>query len=699
NKIMTTESESSGGIVRIIKDLASGTVGGICQVLVGQRLQTQPTPKLGEQPRFTGMLDCVQKTKKNEGFRAFYKGTTTPLVGVGACVSIQFGALEFMKRFFNERNGYTGGLTSPQLYLAGAIAGIANSVVSGPVEHIRTRLQVQITSTTDIKPSSKAVSTKIYSGPIDCIRQIYSSYGMKGIYKGQTITMIREFQGYGAYFLVYEYLFQKAMSREQKKRSEIESWKSCLYGAAAGYGMWLSVYPVDVIKSKIQTDGFSGEERQYKGIIDCARKTFRKEGINGFLNVPIKEDLKCQSYYSMRSGRLKPNKETYLRILNICSANSSKQPETTYELATDVWNKLVKHDDQQSKEANDAVIVDNELVSGVISVFKDTKHPHHAFDIIDNTYGFGKVSTPSAEDKESSESTKEDLSTSTIASNKPALILPITNDVLVSIFGLCFKVRQYNLGIEYYNQVMTKYPNFSLDINAYNSVITLYNLTYQYKKTLEAYHSQFKKGGMVQNTTTFEYLMTACQSLRDLSTAKEVLENAVENQVMLKTFGLTRLFRLILEQARTTENYNDICWLLEKIDKTVDIDFDKEKKGFILIKYMDDAIFLRTLSSAYEIALEEVKDLSEEKRVQWIEDKKYFDHKADRLLETTSKYSKQNSMHEDDLRMRKIYQGRWKTQDDESWYNPDRHIKNQFPLAPPHLNRRYNNYSHYNNFP
>nr|CAG8501881.1 3990_t:CDS:2 [Entrophospora candida] len=414
-------------------------------------------------------------------------------------------------------------------------------------------------------------------------------------------------------------------------------------------------------------------------IIECADKGRSKMSIILF-NEAYNFNVALETYDNLiRSGRLKPNKETYLRILNICSANCSKQPETTYELATDVWNKLVKHDDQQSKEANDAVIVDNELVSGVISVFKDTKHPHHAFDIIDNTYGFGKVSTPSAEDKESSGSTKEDLSTSAIASNKPALILPITNDVLVSIFGLCFKVRQYNLGIEYYNQVMTKYPNFSLDINTYNSVITLYNLTYQYKKTLETYHSQFKKGGMVQNTTTFEYLMTACQSLRDLSTAKEVLENAVENQVMLKTFGLTRLFRLILEQARTTENYNDICWLLEKIDKTVDIDFDKEKKGFILIKYMDDAIFLRTLSSAYEIALEEVKDLSEEKRVQWIEDKKYFDHKADRLLETTLKYSKQNSMHEDDLRMRKIYQGRWKTQDDENWPNTSSYMRNGPP--------------------
>ncbi|CAJ0825505.1 12559_t:CDS:2, partial [Entrophospora sp. SA101] len=169
-------------------------------------------------------------------------------------------------------------------------------------------------------------------------------------------------------------------------------------------------------------------------IIECADKGRSKMSIILFNEIEHVNLLlaTCQKAYNFNVAL-----ETYDNLIR--SANSSKQPETTYELATDVWNKLVKHDDQQSKEANDAVIVDNELVSGVISVFKDTKHPHHAFDIIDNTYGFGKVSTPSAEDKESSESTKEDLSTSTIASNKPALILPITNDVLVSIFGLCFK--------------------------------------------------------------------------------------------------------------------------------------------------------------------------------------------------------------------------------------------------------------------
>ncbi|CAJ0751946.1 18488_t:CDS:2 [Entrophospora sp. SA101] len=54
-------------------------------------------------------------------------------------------------------------------------------------------------------------------------------------------------------------------------------------------------------------------------------------------------------------------------------------------------------------------------------------------------------------------------------------------------------------------------------------------------------------------------------------------------------------------------------------------------------------------------------------------------NEADRLLETTSKYSKQNSMHEDDLRMRKIYQGRWKTQDDESWPNTSSYMRNRPP--------------------
>lgn len=67
-------------------------------------------------------------------------------MGIGVCVSIQFGAMEYSKRFFGQKNleSGVGGLnglvlSGPQLFASGVFAGLANGVVSGPVEHIRIR--------------------------------------------------------------------------------------------------------------------------------------------------------------------------------------------------------------------------------------------------------------------------------------------------------------------------------------------------------------------------------------------------------------------------------------------------------------------------------------------------------------------------------------------------------------------------------
>lgn len=74
------------------------------------------------------------------------QGTLTPLLGIGVCVSIQFGVIEYMKRLFAQQNinSGTGGpsgrdLGAGQLVASGVAAGLANGFVSGPVEHIRIR--------------------------------------------------------------------------------------------------------------------------------------------------------------------------------------------------------------------------------------------------------------------------------------------------------------------------------------------------------------------------------------------------------------------------------------------------------------------------------------------------------------------------------------------------------------------------------
>ncbi|KAF6057988.1 Mitochondrial carrier family protein [Candida parapsilosis] len=167
-------------------------MGGIAQVLVGQpfdcvkvRLQSAP------EGTYNGALDVIKQLIKNEGFAGFYKGTLTPLVGVGACVSVQFSVNEFMKRYMTK-------------------------------------------SFMESRP-----------------------------------TLVRESVGLGIYFATYEALIANDLKKHPGlTRAEIKPWKLCMYGGLSGYTLWISIYPVDVIKSKLQTDALKGAKYSfYKGFL------------------------------------------------------------------------------------------------------------------------------------------------------------------------------------------------------------------------------------------------------------------------------------------------------------------------------------------------------------------------------------------------------------------------------------------------
>ena len=70
-------------------------------------------------------------------------------------------------------------------------------------------------------------------------------------------------------------------ARNKVRREEISSWKVAWYGGLAGEALWLSSYPFDVVKSKMQSDGF-GPDMRYKSMSDCFAKTWRLEGARGF---------------------------------------------------------------------------------------------------------------------------------------------------------------------------------------------------------------------------------------------------------------------------------------------------------------------------------------------------------------------------------------------------------------------------------
>ncbi|RKK88578.1 hypothetical protein BFJ71_g12970 [Fusarium oxysporum] len=229
-----------------VRDIVAGAMGGAAQVVIGQPFDIV---KVRLQAYGGDALDVTRKIWSVEGPRSFYKGTLPPLLGVGACVSIQFGAFNcFSQQFdtFNkqQRSNHEGSLSLGQVYLAGGLAGVTNSVISGPIEHIRIRLQTQ--------PHGEK---KLYSGVSACVRKIWQHQGISGIYRGQAVTILREFHGYGVWFAAYEGLVQHVARMEGKKRSEIESWK-------------------------FASDGF-GHDQKYKTMREAIRQTWRRGGVSG----------------------------------------------------------------------------------------------------------------------------------------------------------------------------------------------------------------------------------------------------------------------------------------------------------------------------------------------------------------------------------------------------------------------------------
>ncbi|KAF2419757.1 mitochondrial carrier [Tothia fuscella] len=263
------ELGAEGGFKQVGKDLFAGACGGIAQVLLGQpfdivKVRLQTTTE-------SSALVCAKNILKHEGALAFYKGTLTPLIGIGACVSVQFGGFHYARRFLEARNTKSNPLAPPTLsyghyYLAGAFAGITNTILSTPIEHVRIRLQTQ--------PHGPK---RLYSGPLDCIKKL----GLAGVYRGTSVTLLRESQAYGVWFLTYEYLMNADAARNKIDRKSISTYKVAFYGGLAGEMLWLSSYPFDVVKSKMQTDGF-GPNMKYRNMRDAFGQTWRVGGMGAF---------------------------------------------------------------------------------------------------------------------------------------------------------------------------------------------------------------------------------------------------------------------------------------------------------------------------------------------------------------------------------------------------------------------------------
>ncbi|XP_002665132.2 mitochondrial basic amino acids transporter [Danio rerio] len=248
-------------------DFAAGCFGGAAGVLVGHpfdtvkvRLQVQSVDK----PLYRGTIHCFQSIIRQESMLGLYKGIGSPLMGLTFINAIVFGVQGNAMRML-------GSDTPLHQFMAGAAAGLIQSVICCPMELAKTRMQMQGTG-------EKSLSRRLYRNSLDCLIRIYRRQGFRGINRGMVSTVIRETPGFGIYFLTYDTL-TRSLGCEAGDRFIV--LKLLLAGGASGIASWISTYPVDVIKSRLQADGVGGDCR-YSGMLDCFAQSWQREGWRAF---------------------------------------------------------------------------------------------------------------------------------------------------------------------------------------------------------------------------------------------------------------------------------------------------------------------------------------------------------------------------------------------------------------------------------
>ncbi|KKY26511.1 putative carnitine acyl carnitine carrier [Diplodia seriata] len=244
-------AEATKSSLQSLRALAAGGVGGVCAVVVGHpfdlvkvRLQT------AEKGVYSGAMDVVRRTIAREGLaRGLYAGVSAPLVGVTPMFAVSFWGYDVGKQLVSSvspvhNNQFTIGQTSA----AGFFSAIPMTLITAPFERVKVLLQIQ--GQKQLAPGEKPK----YSGGVDVVRQLYKEGGIRSVFRGSAMTLARDGPGSAAYFATYE-LIKRRLTPKKADGSpgELSLTAVMAAGGAAGVAMWIPVFPVDTIKSRLQS--------------------------------------------------------------------------------------------------------------------------------------------------------------------------------------------------------------------------------------------------------------------------------------------------------------------------------------------------------------------------------------------------------------------------------------------------------------
>eukprot|EP00698_Gefionella_okellyi_P026054 TRINITY_DN9810_c0_g1_i1.p1 TRINITY_DN9810_c0_g1~~TRINITY_DN9810_c0_g1_i1.p1 ORF type:complete len:276 (-),score=57.86 TRINITY_DN9810_c0_g1_i1:130-957(-) len=161
-------------------------------------------------------------------------------------------------------------------FLGGTFAGMASKIIEQPFDTVKVRLQ----------------TSGAYKGPMDCLVRVVRTEGITALFRGITAPLWGAAAANAVAFFTYEEL-KRQLSADD---GSIDIGHVALAGGLAGLAISLVWTPVELVKCRQQTVG-----SQYRGSVDCMKKTYQQEGLRGFFkgHVPtmVREFPGCMVFF------------------------------------------------------------------------------------------------------------------------------------------------------------------------------------------------------------------------------------------------------------------------------------------------------------------------------------------------------------------------------------------------------------------
>lgn len=184
---------------------------------------------------------------KKEGIRYLWKGNGINSIRIFPQNGINLFVYKFFKKF--EYNHF----------ISGGVGGATSMLITYPLETIRSRIMLQ-------------TNHSHYKGLFNALKQL----SIREYYLGLNCSLI----GYSLYSSLF-YQFYHTYKEWSNDILVNPNIKNLLCGGLTGVSAVSITYPTDLVRRRLQIQGFHTSVPTYNGIIDCCKKIVNKEGIRG----------------------------------------------------------------------------------------------------------------------------------------------------------------------------------------------------------------------------------------------------------------------------------------------------------------------------------------------------------------------------------------------------------------------------------